>query len=181
MRMLSCLGLRPKKGGRGIFGPYTSIRAIASVRLNFFNYFTLRIYFFFILHNHFSKTLTLVHLFLDLFYLNNNIYFFIFYFSFVPISLYFLLCISLYLCILFLSHLSYQSVVPFRLLLLPFMVTSSLRSPPLHKHLLFLSLMARSPLHHKYQSPLQAPQESKPTSTYSVDPQAPISAASTDL
>ena len=98
------------------------LRAIVSVWPNFSVYFTLRTYFFYF-HYHFSKTLTSIHLFYNLFYLNKNIFFKIFdYYSFVPISLSFL-CTYLFILSLSLS-LSDQSFVP-PSLLLPFMATSS--------------------------------------------------------
>ena len=129
--------------------PQNKGRSPFSVRENFSVYFTIRTYFIylFILNCHFSKAPTLIHLFYNLFYLNNNIFIIILYFSFVSISLSLSLSLSL----------SDQSVVPHLLifLLLPFTVT--VRSPPFHKHfllllllLLLLFLTVRSAFNHKH-------------------------------
>ena len=71
-----------------------------------------------------------------------------------------------------------------KLVLLPFLMV---KSPPFTSIFFFLFLSwsnnlstTSTNLHHKNKNPL-APQESKPTSTDSVDPQAPISAARTDM
>ena len=98
------------------------LKAIASVWPNFSVYFTLRTYFFYF-HYHFSKTLTSVHLFYNLFYLNNNIFlkFFIIILLFLSLYLFFVL-ISLFLSLSL--SLSDQSFVP-PSLLLPFTATSS--------------------------------------------------------
>ena len=99
----------------------------------------------------------------------------------------------LYLCAYLISQRLRPSVVLLqllsssfhsKLLLLPIFTVNS---PPSTSIFFFLFLSwsnnlstTSTNLHHKNKNP-PAPQESKPTSTDSIDPQEPISAASTDL
>ena len=112
-----------------------------------------------ILHCYFSKILTVVHLFYNALYLNNNFYYF-FLFLFLFCSYLFIFSFVLIFFSLSLSHLAYQSFVPLLFLLLPSTVTSPSsfqghnQITSLHKHLLLLfPLMVKSLIHHKHQSP----------------------------
>ena len=65
---------------------YYYVRTFASIHLKFSIYFSIKTYFFSILHGNFSKTLTSDYLFYTLFYLNNNF------------SLIFIIILSFYFC-----------------------------------------------------------------------------------